>query len=180
MNALIPAWVNGEITPVDKMEVHLNGLRHKAISVFVIDGTKTLLQRRALGKYHTPGLWANTCCTHPMMQEAAVDCARRRLDEELGIRGLDLQFVDNVEYRANVGKDMIEHEVVDIFVARMAASQQFTINPSEVLETRWVEIDALSEQVRINPYQFTPWLRIYLTEHRNQIFKKMPASQVLA
>ena len=80
----IPAWVDGVLTPVEKLEAHLKGLRHKAVSVFVIAGGEVLIQRRALGKYHTPGLWANTCCTHPEWGETAAACAVRRLREELG------------------------------------------------------------------------------------------------
>jgi isopentenyl-diphosphate delta-isomerase len=86
MKIEIPAWVDGKLTPVEKLEAHVKGLRHKAISVFVMRGDQVLLQRRALGKYHTPGLWANTCCTHPFWGEDSETCALRRLDEELGIR----------------------------------------------------------------------------------------------
>ena len=85
---LIPAWVDGRRVPVGKLEVHQRGLRHKAVSVFVLDGTRVLIQKRAAGKYHTPGLWANTCCTHPLWEEDAAFCAVRRLREELGITGL--------------------------------------------------------------------------------------------
>ena len=85
MTEMIPAWVNGELTPVEKLEAHVKGIRHKAISVFLMRGDKVLLQRRAMGKYHTPGLWANTCCTHPHWGEAALDCATRRLGQELGL-----------------------------------------------------------------------------------------------
>ena len=86
MTQTIPAWVDGRLTPVDKLEVHRRGLRHPAVSVFVLDGERTLIQRRALGKYHTPGLWANACCTHPRLGEEPAACALRRLREELGIR----------------------------------------------------------------------------------------------
>ena len=61
LSEMIPAWLDGELTPVDKMRVHREGLRHRAVSVFVMAGTQVLIQRRAAGKYHTPGLWANTC-----------------------------------------------------------------------------------------------------------------------
>lgn len=64
-NIMIPAWIDGSLTPVEKLDAHLRGLRHKAVSVFVMAQDALLIQRRALGKYHTPGLWANTCCTHP-------------------------------------------------------------------------------------------------------------------
>ena len=117
MTIMIPAWVNGELTPVEKLEAHQRGLRHKAVSVFVLCGDEILIQRRAMGKYHTPGLWANTCCTHPGWDEPAIDCAVRRLREELGITGLYPSFRDRIEYRAAVGGGMVEHEVVDIFLA---------------------------------------------------------------
>ena len=70
MTIMIPAWVNGELTPVEKLEAHIKGFRHKAVSVFVVDGPRVLIQKRAATKYHTPGLWANTCCTHPDWHEA--------------------------------------------------------------------------------------------------------------
>jgi isopentenyl-diphosphate delta-isomerase type 1 len=117
MTDMIPAWVDGKLTPVEKLEVHRRGLRHKAVSVFVMARDKVLIQRRALTKYHTPGLWANTCCTHPLWNESAADCAVRRLDEELGITGLYPSFRDQVEYRAGGRRRAVEHEVVDIFIA---------------------------------------------------------------
>ena len=88
LEELIPAWVDGRLQPLAKLEVHQRGLRHKAVSVFVIEGPRVLIQKRAAGKYHTPGLWANTCCTHPRWEEEAATCAVRRLREELGISGL--------------------------------------------------------------------------------------------
>jgi isopentenyl-diphosphate delta-isomerase len=100
MDEMIPAWVEGRLTPVEKLAVHQQGLRHKAVSVFVLDGDRVLIQQRALGKYHTPGLWANTCCTHPVWGEDDAACAARRLHEELGITGLTLQAAGSVEYRA--------------------------------------------------------------------------------
>ena len=75
MQEMIPAWVEGVLQPVEKLAAHLDGLRHKAVSVFVTRGDQLLIQQRALGKYHTPGLWANTCCTHPHWGEADIDCA---------------------------------------------------------------------------------------------------------
>lgn len=162
MTELIPAWVDGKLGAVEKLRVHQLGLRHLAVSVFVMDGDKTLLQRRALGKYHTPGLWTNTCCTHPAWGEAAADCAARRLREELGITGLTLHPGGNIEYRADVGNGLTEHEVVDVFVAQANASLPLALNPSEVMQTKWVALDALADQVRANPTQFTPWLKIYL------------------
>ena len=170
MSLMIPAWVNDELTPVDKLEVHKRGLRHKAVSVFVIRGTDVLIQRRALGKYHTPGLWANTCCTHPDWDEAPEVCATRRLREELGITGLHPEHRDCVEYRADVGAGMVEHEVVDIYLARADKGLSVTPNPDEVMEVRWANYQDLQAEVARWPERFTPWMKIYLAEHSDRIF----------
>lgn len=170
MTVMIPTWVGGDLVAVEKLEAHQRGLRHKAISVFVMHGREVLIQRRAMGKYHTPGLWANTCCTHPHWGEEPLACATRRLDEELGLTGLTLTYRDRVEYRAAVGNGLIEHELVDIFVAEVATRVATHPDPEEVMDTAWVTLDALAEQTRTTPEQFTPWLRIYLDQHAAQIF----------
>jgi isopentenyl-diphosphate Delta-isomerase len=170
MTDMIPAWLDGALTPIDKLDVHRRGLRHMAVSVFLMAGADTLIQRRAAGKYHTPGLWANTCCTHPGWNEDPKDCAVRRLREELGITGIDPVFRDQVEYRADVGGGLTEHEVVEIFVADASRDLSVTPNPDEVMETRWVGLGDLGAEIRANPANYTPWLRIYLTEHIDRIF----------
>ncbi|AMY71729.1 isopentenyl-diphosphate Delta-isomerase [Frigidibacter mobilis] len=170
MTDLIPAWLDGSLTPVDKLEVHRRGLRHKAVSVFVLAGERVLIQRRAAGKYHTPGLWANTCCTHPHWDEPAADCALRRLREELGIERLALTAAETVEYRADVGNGMTEHELVEIFVAEAPADLPVSPDPAEVSAIRWIALRDLLDEVEVDPDRFTPWLRIYLTDHRDRIF----------
>lgn len=164
MSEMIPAWVNGALTQVEKLEVHQRGLRHKAVSVFVMRGREVLLQRRALGKYHTPGLWANTCCTHPRWGETDLACAARRLHEELGISGLALQRSGGIEYRADVGGGLTEHEVVEVFSAQAPAHLVPQPDPDEVMQTRWITLEALEDEVQATPEKFTPWLRIYLAE----------------
>lgn len=173
MTDKIPAWIDGRLKPVDKLDVHRKGLRHKAVSVFVMAGQDILIQRRALSKYHTPGLWANTCCTHPAWQEAPGDCAIRRLREELGITGLYPAHRDRIEYRAEVGQGMIEHEVVDLFLAETHRDLILVPNPDEVMETRWVDLYDLSAEVSRWPDRFTPWLRIYLADHHDRIFGRL-------
>lgn len=169
-NDLIPAWVDGVLAPMGKLETHARGLRHPAVSVFVMAGDQTLIQRRALGKYHTPGLWANSCCTHPHWGESAADCAARRVEQELGLSGLALNLRETVEYRAEVGNGLLEHEVVDIFIAQLPAPVDPSPDPAEVMETRWVSIDTLCAEVAAQPAAFTPWLRIYLADHHHAIF----------
>ncbi|MDK3071530.1 isopentenyl-diphosphate Delta-isomerase [Sedimentitalea sp. JM2-8] len=172
MTGKIPAWVDGVLTPVDKLAVHRTGLRHKAVSVFVIRDRSILMQRRALGKYHTPGLWANSCCTHPDWDETAADCAVRRLREELGISGLSPEHRQLLEYRAEVGGGMVEHEVVDVFVATAPTELTITPDPGEVMDTRWTAYADLLEDVARRPDRYTPWLRIYLGQHSDAIFGK--------
>ena len=168
--ALIPAWRDGVLQPVDKLEAHRAGLRHKAVSVFVLAGDDILLQRRALGKYHTPGLWANTCCTHPLWGESPEACANRRLMQELGIRDVAPVFRKQLEYRADVGGGLIEHELVDVFTVVAAQDLALVPNPDEVMETRWVDYHDLLAEVRRHPARFTPWLKIYLEQYAGIIF----------
>lgn len=167
---LIPAWVDGDLRPMDKLEVHQRGLRHLAVSVFVLSRGKVLIQQRAAEKYHTPNLWANTCCTHPHWGEAAVDCAARRLAQELGISGLRMAHAGQVEYRADVGGGLIEHELVEVFTAEAPANLQMALNPAEVQAVRWVDLHDLAAETRRWPDRFTPWLRIYLSDHMDRIF----------
>ena len=166
---MIPAWVDGTLMPVEKLAVHLGGLRHKAVSVFVLSERGILIQRRALGKYHTPGLWANTCCTHPLWGESDAACAERRLAEELGITGLTLREAGQVEYRADVGGGMVEHEVVALFRAEAPADLAMVLNPNEVMDARWLGLPELLAEIAAQPEAFTPWLRIYLADHSRQI-----------
>ncbi len=171
----IPAFgPDGVLVPVGKLAVHRQGLRHPAVSVFVLRGEEILIQQRAAGKYHTPGLWANTCCTHPLWGEAAADCAVRRLSQELGIAGLDLRHVGQVEYRADVPgvrEPLIEHEVVEVFLGEAGWPLDLELDPDEVQAVRWVSLDALRAEIALRPEAFTPWLRIYLEKHAAMIFQ---------
>lgn len=171
----IPAWIDGRLQPVDKIEAHRRGLRHLAVSVFVFRGDKVLLQRRALRKYHTPGLWANTCCTHPRWDEPAPACALRRLAEEMGIEGLPVTWRGEVEYRAEVGGGMVEHEVVGLFTAEAPEGLTPVPSPDEVMEVRWVPLPDLRAEIAATPERFVPWLRIYLDRHGDVLFGSDPA-----
>jgi isopentenyl-diphosphate delta-isomerase len=128
-----------------------------------------------MGKYHTPGLWANTCCTHPDWDEPADTCALRRLDEELGITGLTPAHRGQVEYRADVGNGLIEHEVVEVFLAHAPRDLAFEINPEEVMATRWISDLTLRAEIESTPEKFTPWLRIYMAQHSGLIFGEAAA-----
>jgi isopentenyl-diphosphate delta-isomerase len=132
-----------------------------------------LIQRRALNKYHTPGLWANTCCTHPHWDENAETCAVRRLNEELGIKFSQLKYKNKIDYKANVGNGLIENESVDIYVGivEQKSSLIVEINSYEVMDTKWIDIDELKNEIQLNPTKFTPWIRIYMQKHLGQILQ---------
>ena len=169
MTTLVPAWVDGALAPVEKLEVHQRGLRHKAVSVFVFCQGETLIQQRAAQKYHTPGLWANACCTHPAWDEDDAACAARRLYQELGLTGLQLDPRGTVEYRADVGGGLVEHERVALFAATATDRPVPKPDASEVAATRWISLAGLRHEIATAPDQFTPWLRIYMERHGDLI-----------
>lgn len=178
LTAEIPAWVDGALRPVGKLEAHVKGLRHKAVSVFVLGPEGILLQQRADGKYHTPGLWANSCCTHPHWGEAPAACAIRRLDEELGISGVTPVWRQQVEYRADVGNGLTEHELVDIYVVTLAGPPRVAPNPDEVQAVRWAPRAALEAELSVRPGLFTPWLHIYMRDHADRILTPEGAARL--
>ena len=160
----IPAIAeDGTFYPIEKLEAHRQGALHLAISAFVFDGDRLLVQRRADEKYHCGGLWANTVCTHPHWGEDPQACAERRLVEELGIR-LRVERTGVSEYRAEVTNGLIEHERVHMFRAE-ADRHRLVVepNPEEVAETRWATADTLRSEIAAHPERFTPWFRIYVS-----------------
>jgi isopentenyl-diphosphate delta-isomerase len=159
---VIPAIAeNGSLYPIEKLEAHRVGALHLAISVFVFCEGQLLIQRRALGKYHSPGLWANTCCSHPHWGEAPETAATRRLQEELGLV-CDLSFAGVTEYRADVGSGLIEHERVHAYVADLPFLPKLSLNPEEVMEVDWISVADLKQAIAREPGKFAEWLKQYL------------------
>ena len=105
-----------EIGFMEKMEAHEKAILHRAFSVFLFNSrNEFLLQRRALEKYHSPGLWTNSCCSHPRRNESAIDAAKRRLMEEIGMQ-CDIREIFSFLYKADVGQGLTEHEFDHVFV----------------------------------------------------------------
>lgn len=161
---MIPAIHNdGSLYAIEKMEAHTRAVFHLAVSVFVFSEGELLIQRRSMEKYHCGGQWANTCCTHPHWGgETQGEAATRRLHEELGF-SVPLVEKRVVEYSADVGNGLHEHELVTMFVADVDRDAiNIAPNPDEVCETRWIAPEALRADIAAHPDVYTPWFKIYV------------------
>jgi isopentenyl-diphosphate delta-isomerase len=139
----------------EKLEVHRRGLLHRAFSVFAFNaGGELLLQRRALSKYHSGGLWTNTCCGHPRPGEATADAARRRLGEELGIGCGELEPAGTLRYRAQLA-DLVENELDHLLVTHVEDQPQ--PDPEEVGEWRYIGREELDAWIAERLEDFTAW-----------------------
>ncbi len=159
---------DGTTYPVDKLDAHVRNVRHVAISVFILRGGRLLLQQRAAGKYHSPGLWANSCCSHPRWQENIEDSVVRRLGEELGF-SVPVSKVGVVAYAAAVG-DLYENEVAHCYAGTTGDPEAASgFNGDEVSSVRWCTLEQIDFELQTTPEIFAPWFRIYMTEHRTMI-----------
>ena len=145
----------------EKIRAHREGKLHRAFSVFVFDeGRRLLIQRRATGKYHSGGLWSNTCCGHPRPGESADGDAERRLTEEMGFV-CDLRPAFRTIYEMNVADSMIEHELNQVFIGWFNGSP--SPDTREVEACRWMDLAELRDSIETSPERYTPWLRLLLT-----------------
>ena len=159
---------DGTLYPIDKLDAHVRNIRHVAISVFVLEGGRLLLQKRATGKYHSAGLWANSCCSHPRWNESVETCAARRLREELGW-SVPLTKFGTIAYTAKVGA-LFENEVAHCFFGRVEPGMSVeNFNIQEVAAVEWRTLSQIAEDLETEPQQFTEWFRIYITRHLDMI-----------
>ena len=155
------------IGEMEKQEVHLKGLLHRAFSVFIFNEKKELLlQQRAKIKYHSPLKWTNTCCSHPRKGETYIQAAHRRLQEELGF-DCELSEKFHFIYKAEVGGGLMEHEFDRVFVGYYEGD--ITINPEEVEATRWISLEKLEKEMVQYPEEFTEWFKIIFDKYENYI-----------
>lgn len=141
----------------EKMSAHRKGLLHRAVSVFIITPEgKWILQRRALDKYHSRGLWTNTCCTHPFPGESEYNASVRRLREEMGLE-CDLVELFSFVYREKVDDELTEHELDHVFFG--VSGDDPVINTSEVAEWKKVSFDNLIADITENPVDYTCWFK---------------------
>ena len=149
-----------------KEQAHRKGLLHRAFSVVLVDrfeGTlKILLARRAEGKYHSAGLWANSCCSHPRVGEQTMSAACRRVEEELGLRDVSLVEISAFCYRAPLSDGIVEFEYDHVYLG--GAKGTLWPDPTEVSETRWESVDAVARELSEHPERFCAWAPMVLSQ----------------
>lgn len=152
-----------------KMEAHQKGLLHRAFSVFILNSkNQVLLQKRALTKYHSPGLWTNTCCSHQRINESSIAAGIRRLEEEMGLSA-KLKEVFTFKYKAPLTNGLIEHELDHVLIGFIEKNP--IINHNEVSEWKWVDFDFLSKDLIQNHNNYTVWFKIVFDQFFNYIKK---------
>ena len=148
-------WPLGEM---EKMEAHRKAVLHRAFSIFVFnDKNELMLQRRALSKYHSPGLWTNTCCSHPRPGEEVLEAGHRRLQEEMGFDS-ELKKIFDFIYKAELDQGLTEHEFDHVLFGRY--NREPAINPEEVDDWKWMTMDDIAADMKTHPHNYTVWFRI--------------------
>ncbi len=154
---------DNELGFAPKMEAHFRGLMHRAISVFIFNSKKEwLIQQRALSKYHTPGLWSNTCCSHPMPGESNIEAANRRLKEEMGL-STNISEIFTFTYYHQFQNGLIENEFDHIFIG--FTDELPIINLDEVADYKYIDFVSLDKEINTHPDHYTYWFR--------QLYKKV-------
>lgn len=149
---------DNEIGAMEKMEAHHKGLLHRAFSILLFnDEGKVLLQKRASNKYHSAGLWTNTCCSHPMPGESMETATSRRLSEEMGINA-PMKFAYKFIYKAPLERDLTEHECDHVFLGTYNGEPN--VNPNEVEDWKFVDMEWVRKDMKSNPDQYTYWFKI--------------------
>ena len=156
-----------EIGSMEKMDAHRQALLHRAFSVFVFNTDRQLLiHRRAFDKYHSAGLWTNTCCSHPRPGEATIDAAYRRLQEEMGFT-CPLEKSFEFIYKAELEDGLYEHEFDHVFTGEFSGVPDN--NPDEVSEWKYISLEELEMDVNALPEKYSVWFRIALPRIIEQI-----------
>lgn len=142
----------------EKIKTHQEGKLHRAFSIFVFNSKgELLLQKRAKSKYHSGGLWTNTCCSHPRPRESIEEAIHRRLKEEMGF-DCELKEMFSFSYEVKLDNNLFEHEYDHVFIGNFDGEP--TPNPEEVDEWKWVDVEELKKDIQGNPDSYSYWLRI--------------------
>jgi isopentenyl-diphosphate delta-isomerase len=150
-----------------KLEAHEKGVLHRAFSVFILnDKGELMLQQRALHKYHSPGLWTNTCCSHQRNGETNVAAGKRRLQEEMGFVA-ELREITSFIYKAPFDNGLTEHELDHIMIGHF--NENPDINLEEVANWKWMAVDAVRDDIQKHPENYTVWFIIIFEQFYEQI-----------
>ena len=151
---------DNEIGIEEKIKVHREGKLHRSFSIFIFNRKgELLIQKRAKSKYHSPGLWSNTCCSHPRPTKNLEDEVKKRLKEEMGIVKCGLKEVFNFIYNVKTG-DLIEHEFDHVFLGTFDGKPK--PNPKEAEDWKWINKKELKKDIKENPGKYTAWFKIIL------------------
>jgi len=152
---------------MEKLEAHQKGLLHRAFSILIFNSNnELLLQRRAFGKYHSEGLWTNTCCSHPYPGETILSAGKRRLKEEMGM-AVELDEVFQFVYKAPLDNDLTEYELDHVLVGYSDDTPH--LNLEEVSAFAWKNLDEIRTEIAENSTQYTAWFKILMTDHFDQL-----------
>lgn len=158
---------DNEIGVMPKMEAHEKAVLHRAFSVFVMnDENEVMLQQRALNKYHSPGLWTNTCCSHQRQGETNIEAGTRRLQEEMGFT-VPLKETVSFIYKAPFDNGLTEHEFDHVMLGY--SNEEPVINPEEVASWKWMPIADVKEDMEIHPELYTAWFKIIFEKFYNHL-----------
>lgn len=151
-----------EVGLMEKLSVHQEGLLHRAFSAFIFNSNdELLLQRRATGKYHSGGLWSNTCCSHPISSEKISETVPRRLKEEMGISS-ETYFLFKFIYRAAFENGLVEYELDHVYFGR--SDEKPDPDSSEVMDWKYMNLELIHEDVCLNPQNYSAWFKFCLPE----------------
>ncbi len=146
-----------EIGTEEKLQAHLSGKLHRAISIFIFnENHEMLIQQRAHSKYHSGGLWSNTCCSHPWQGEIPLEAAKRRLREEMGIE-CALEKAFHFIYKAPLNNNLREFEFDHVFVGHFEGEP--TPNPEEASAWKWIAFSDVEKEMHLHPEQYTFWFK---------------------
>ncbi|GIM52557.1 isopentenyl-diphosphate Delta-isomerase [Capnocytophaga cynodegmi] len=161
---------NNPIGLMPKLEAHEKALLHRAFSVFIMNRKgEVMLQQRALHKYHSPGLWTNTCCSHQRENETNVEAGKRRLQEEMGFI-TELTDVISFIYKAPFDNGLTEHEYDHVLLGYYEENPN--INPEEVADWKWELPENIKKDIEQNPQKYTEWFKIIFEKFYDYLFSK--------
>ena len=160
---------DNQVGLMPKLEAHEKGVLHRAFSIFIFNSNyELLLQKRASSKYHSGGLWTNTCCSHPREGEDILDAANRRLDEEMGIK-TSLRKVYDFIYKAELDNQLTEHEFDHVFYG--VFDNDPILNEDEAEDFKWLDMETLNNDIIKNEDNYTVWFKIAFEYFYNYLKK---------